>query len=704
MSRSPPPDLYDLAPRVDSGGTLLMDLITLDFETYYAQDYSLDLLTTEAYVRDPRFEMILVAIKFDNSPAFWLMRDRFEHFIREEVDWSQTAVIAHHTHFDGLILSHHFGVRPAMWIDTLSMARVIDGPKARNGLEFLAPRYGLGEKGRAVHWAKGKRLDDFSGSEIRYYGDYCCNDANLTYKLAQIFLPQIPESEVKLIDLTTRMFTEPVLIGNEPMLAGAVESERQRKIDLLYRVNLLCQVCGGSGDDPVKDLVEGTLPCKKCDGQGVDKKPIGSSEQFANLLRGFGVEPEMKQGKNEMIYAFAKTDPAMQALLEHEDEDVRFLAEARIGIKSNLVLTRAQRYHDCAARGPMPVYIKYGAAHTLRMGGGDSMNWQNLSGVNAKRPEMSVLNASIQAPPGHKLVRCDSGQGEARLVAWQAGQWDLVQAFANGEDVYSGFASVVYGRPIDRKRVAEDHIPGQVGKVSILGKGFGMGWYKFSMELLKGMLGNPPIQFTIADMEAMHIDPSRFLGNPKNIQRVNEMPSRLALSDRLIHCAVAQSLNQQYRKRYAEIPRYWDLMESVITAMIRGEEMVFANGILRTGHECIHLPGGMQLNYRGLARSNDGSASYWDGRKRTHIYGGLLTENVTQCLHRLIVCEQMLEISRVLKVALMRHDDVVCVVPDSAAEEAKQYMVQVMSKTPDWIPGLPLVGEGAIGRTLLEAK
>lgn len=684
-----------------------MDIIGLDFETYYADGYKLREMTTEAYVRDPRFEMILVSVKVNDAPAFWLLRDRFEHFVQNEVNWSKTAVVAQHAHFDGLILNHHFGVRPAMWIDTLSMARVIDGPKAANGLEHLAPRHGFGEKGHCP-WAKGKRLADFSRDEFRQYGAYCDNDNELTAKLARLFLPQLPASELQLIDLVVRMFTEPVLIGDVPRLTQAVQDEKARKIELLRRINLLCGACGGTGET---GLIVPNPVCSKCEGAGVDKKPIGSNEQFADLLRGFGIEPEMKPGKpnpdgsERRIYAFAKTDPAMQALLEHDEEPVRFLAEARIGIKSNLVLTRAQRYRDCATRGVMPVYLKYGAAHTLRMGGGDSMNWQNLSGVNAKRPEMSVLNASIQAPPGCKLVRADSGQGEARLVAWQAGQHDLVQAFAEGRDVYSEHASTVYGRPVDRKRIEADHIPGQVGKVSILGMGFGMGWYKASMELLKGMLGAPPIQFTMADMETLHVDPTRFLNNPKNIERVAAMPSRLELNDRLIHCAVVKALVDRYRQRYAQVPKYWDLMESVINAMIEGREMVFAaHGLLRTGKECIHLPGGMRLNYRGLERSDDGSASYWDGRKRTHIYGGLLTENITQCLHRLIVCEQMLEIRQVLRVALMRHDDVVCVVPEDAAPEALQYMLQVMAKAPEWAVGLPLVGEGKIGDTLLSVK
>ena len=279
----------------------MMDTITLDFETYYSADYTLDNMTTEAYVRDPRFEAILCGLKFNAAKTFWLLPDRLAPFLQDEIDWVNTALITQHAHFDGLILNHHYNVRPALHIDTLSMARVIDGPKAKNGLAFLAPRHGFGMKGQFVGQAKGKHLADFSRDELLHYVAYCCNDVDLTYQLAQLFLPQLPEDELRLIDLTVRMFTEPVFIGDQEKLRGAVAAERQRKIELLRRINLLCPACGGDGVDvKLRHLFDGTQPgdpklvCKKCDGTGVDKKPIGSSEQFANLLRSFGVEPETK--------------------------------------------------------------------------------------------------------------------------------------------------------------------------------------------------------------------------------------------------------------------------------------------------------------------------------------------------------------------------------------------------------------------------
>ena len=669
-----------------------MDLLVLDFETYYAQDYSLSKMSTEAYVRDPRFEMILLGVKINETPGFWLLPDRAEHFLKTEVDWKNTAVIAHHAHFDGLILSRHYDCRPAFWIDTLSMARVVDGPKAGNSLEDLCVRHGVGAKGDYVRFAKGKHGADFSAMEIKQYGAYCVNDCEKEYLLANIFLPLFPQSELALIDLTVRMFTEPTFIGNVDKLRAAVESEKARKVRLLHGLGAACPSCQGAG-------------CGECDGLGVNKKPFSSSEKFSDLLRSVGVEPPMKRSNTtgELIPAFAKTDPGMQDLLEHEEEVVRALAQARLAVKSTIIETRAESYQRMAERGPMPVYIKYAAARTLRWAGGDSTNWQNLSNSSTNRPEMAALKESVMAPPGHKVVVADSGQGEARVLAWLANHHELVGAFAEGRDVYSEFASSVYGRPID-KRVAGDYIPRQVGKIATLGLGFGLGWYKLSMELLKGVLGNPPIQFTMKDLETLKINADLFLRNPKKVERVNTMPSRLELNDRFIHCIVADHLVRHYRGKNTPITGFWDLMDQVINAMIRGEEMIFgAYGVLRTGYERIHLPTGLELRYRGIERNERGEASYFNGRERTKLYGGLLTENIVQCLHRCVVAEQMLEISQVLKVALMTHDEVVCVVPQDAAEDALRFMVQVMGKAPEWARGLPLVGEGGIGQTYAEA-
>lgn len=682
-----------------------MELLTLDFETFYSDTYTLSKLTTEAYCRSPLFEEILVSIKFGDTPGFWVLPDRFAHFCQHEVDWANTTVIAHHAHFDGLILSHHHNVRPAMWIDTLSMARILDGPKAGNSLHELCVRHGIGAKGDYVTFAKNKHAADFNAAEIREYGQYGVNDVERTYDLAQIFLDKMPADELKLIDLTVRMFTQPTLLGNEPMLRSAVATEQNRKRELLTNLGYACDLCGGSGQAP--DLFNGQSSCKKCDGLGINKKPFSSSAKFAEILRSIGIEPKTKTSPTtgEQIFAFARTDPAMQEMLEDQDDVVRALAEARIGVKSAIVETRAKRFADMASRGPLCVYLNYGGAHTFRWSGGDATNFQNMSNHNENRPELAVLKQSIYAPDGYRVVCSDSAQGEARLLAWVAGQLDLVEAFAQGRDVYSEHASTVYGRHVDRKKNSADKIPGHVGKVGILSFGFGSGWFKAATGFLKGALGAKPIMFTMKDVEALQIDPSPFLNNPKHVARVAEMPSRLGLNDRLVHCCVTKALVDRYRQRYTAITAFWGYMDQILGHMMRGEEVAFGpGGIMKTGKDFILMPNGLKLNYHGLEMSNDGQASYFDGRARTKIYGSLLTENLIQSLHRIIVGEQMLEIAKDLRVVLMTHDEIVTVVEEEAATLALDYMNQIISTTPAWAKGLPLSADGGIGVTYAECK
>ena len=263
----------------------------MDFECYWSADYTLTDLGTEAYVRDARYETILVGI--EEGPArHWLLPDRFDHYVKNEVDWSDTAVVMHHAHFDGLILSHHYGVKPAMFIDTLSMARALRGAKAGNSLQILGPAYGLGNKGEDTKWSKGKHLADFTNEQLWAYGHYCVNDVRLTMELAALFMEQFPADELNLIDLTVKMFTDPIFVGDEAKLRTAAATERSRKKELLTQLGYACLNCGGTGQQP--DMLTEAIPCKKCDGLGINKKPFSSNDQFAALLRRNGGEPAMK--------------------------------------------------------------------------------------------------------------------------------------------------------------------------------------------------------------------------------------------------------------------------------------------------------------------------------------------------------------------------------------------------------------------------
>ena len=427
-----------------------MAVITLDFETYYSQEFSLSKITTEEYIRDPRFEVIGVAVKVDDDETQWASgtHEEIGKWLKT-FPWESSALLAHNTMFDGAILSWVFDIHPKMLLDTLSMGRAVDGIEVGGSLAAMVQRYELGEKGTEVLKAIGKRRADFTPEELAQYGDYCINDVELTYKLfAALVGKDFPKSELKLIDLTLRMFTEPKLELNLPLLEKHLIEVRERKADLL----------------------------KKC--SMVDNKLLMSNDKFAEQLIALGVNPPRKisLATNKETWAFAKSDEEFKALLDYPDERVQALVSARLGTKSTLEETRTERLIGIAKRGLMPVPLKYYAAHTGRWGGSDNLNLQNLPsrGANA-----ATLKKAIMAPEGYVIIDSDSSQIEARTLAWFAGQGDVVKAFAAREDVYVKMAARIYNVP--EAEVTKDQR--FVGKTTILGCGYGMGAVKFQTAL-----------------------------------------------------------------------------------------------------------------------------------------------------------------------------------------------------------------------------
>jgi DNA polymerase len=426
-----------------------MNLITLDFETYYTtKDLGFKTQTTEEYVRDPRFEVIGVAVKVNDEPTQWCSDSLAEIDLwLHQFDWDNSMVVAHNAMFDMAILNWHFDIRPKAIADTLSMARAINGIEVGNSLKKLALHYQLGVKGEEVLQAVNLRRRDFSEQQLAEYGAYCRNDVDLTYDLFLTLLPMFQKVELKLIDLTIRMFTEPQLRLDESLL-------QQHLIDVKLRKQLLLDECGAN----IEDLM--------------------SNQKFAEVLRGLGVEPPMKisltTGKEAL--ALAKSDEGFKALAEHPDERVQTLVAARLGNKTTLEETRTERLIGIAGRGKIPVPLSYYAAHTGRWGGSDKINFQNFPsrGDNAGK-----LKKAILAPEGHVIIDCDSAQIEARVLAWFAQQDDLVEAFKNGEDVYKIMASAIY------RKEREEVTPSErfVGKTTILGAGYGMGSAKFQTQL-----------------------------------------------------------------------------------------------------------------------------------------------------------------------------------------------------------------------------
>ena len=611
-----------------------MDLITLDFETYYDREFSLSKMTTESYIRDPQFEVIGVGIKVNNEPTEWASgtHEQIKTYLHT-FNWEESMVLCHNTLFDGAILSWRFAVRPRIYTDTLCIARALHGVEVGGSLKSLTERYNIGAKGTEVLSAIGKRRADFTPEELDRYGDYCVNDVELTYKLFSIFMQkEFPKQELKIIDLTLRMFIDPILELDTGLLESHLEDIKYRKDKLLIDAGV------------------------------TDKKELMSNSKFAEVLKSLGVIPPMKTslttGKETL--AFAKTDEAFKALLEHDDDQVQALVAARLGTKSTLEETRTQRFIDISKRGLLPVPVRYYAAHTGRWGGDDKINLQNLP---SRGPNGKKLKRSIITPEGYTMIDCDSAQIEARVLAWFAGQDNLTEAFRNKEDVYVKMASTIYNVPEDE--VTKDQR--FVGKTTILGAGYGMGAVKFQAQL----------QSFGFDMDLHE----------------------------------ARRVISIYREANWKISQVWREAQNMVHYLANGYTLQFGlEGVLEVyGYEkAIRLPSGLLLRYDDLKAEYDGEGkleyTYKTRRGRTRIYGGKVIENVCQAIARCIIGEQMLQIAKRHRVVLTVHDSVVCCVPDAEVAEAQAYIEECMSWTPDWAAGLPINCESGTGKSYGECE
>ena len=419
-----------------------MKIITLDFETYYSQEFSLTKMTTEEYVRDERFEVIGVAVSVDGGEPTWCSggRETLHQFLAS-YDISNNLCLAHNAQFDGAILNWVYGIKPKGWLDTLCMGRALHGTQVGGSLKVLTQFYDVGVKGSEVEDAKGYRRGNFTPEHLAQYGEYCKNDVAITFELFKKMSHGFPRTELRLIDLTVRMFTEPVL------KLSLLTLEKHLSVVKIRREELL---------------------------ENFSEEDLMSNDKFAGLLQSFGVSPPRKISKTtgKEAWAFAKTDEEFKALLDHFDPEVQTLVAARLGVKGTLEETRTQRFLEIARRGALPIPLRYYAAHTGRWGGDDKVNLQNL-------PRNSMLKFAIRAPEGYVMIDSDSSQIEARTLAWLAGQDDLVNAFDKGEDVYKIMASAIYGKAITEITKEERF----VGKTTILGAGYGMGSTKFKNQL-----------------------------------------------------------------------------------------------------------------------------------------------------------------------------------------------------------------------------
>src|SRR5574340_1011651 len=369
-------------------------LVSLDFETFYDDQYTLSKLSTSEYIRDPRFEALMVGVKVGRRPRKVIPGPKIGAELAK-VDWKTHSLLCHNTHFDGLILSHHYKIVPRRYYCSLSMARGLHSNEIGAGLDEVAVFYGrAGKLKGTLEQMKGRRYKDLVREGLYdQAAEYCGVDVDEMLGIFEEMARKMPVDEMDLIDLTCRMFCDPVLLVDIPRVQAELERERDKRRKMfttLLRPEKFEHVLKGK-----EKLLEGDERTEL-----ITKRVIGSNEQFADLLRIEGIEPPvkispawMKKSREERTdagkytYAFAKTDLDFIGLPNNEElirgkldpataegvmrissrqEYIRRLVEARLAVKSTSNISRAERFLVSGAHGMrLPVGYAYYRAHCL---------------------------------------------------------------------------------------------------------------------------------------------------------------------------------------------------------------------------------------------------------------------------------------------------------------------------------------------------
>tara|TARA_R110000796_G_scaffold1599_1_gene6325 strand:+ start:5975 stop:7813 length:1839 start_codon:yes stop_codon:yes gene_type:complete len=610
----------------------------------------------------PDTEIISCGFKFDDGETEIVFGEANVIEYASKVDWSQYWVVGHNlSGFDSMILAWRMHVKPRLWGCTLAMSRPIHAKDAGGSLAKLVAHYKIGYKDQSALIAtKGRRLSEFTEKEIADMALYNKDDVDQCYALLRRLIPQTRKDEVRLIDMTIRMLVEPKFEANSSLLYDTLVEEGIRKKKVLLEASKEMNVYDAAQTD--EENIEAIL------------KLLSSAAKFAAFLRTVGVEVPTKisarTGKE--IPALAKTDEEFLALQEHDNPIVATAAAARLDAKSTILQTRINAFLDASNAHPdkrVPIPLKYYGADTTGRWSGWGYNPQNLPRVNPYAPRPSdALRKSLIAPAGYKVVVADLSGIELRVnhFLWKVpSSTAMFQADPEKADLYKDFASKLYAVPYDGVTKQQR----QVGKVAHLGLGFGAGWKTF-MTVAKLMGG-------------VEIDESE-----------------------------SQDIVNQWRDSYYEITRGWRTCHNVLPTIMRGATGAALDpwGMVVPVPEGLKTPKGI-IRYPSLRTERneaDGRMEfvYGHGRNKARIYAGKIDENIVQHLARCVIADNALTVQDLtgLNPALMVHDELVYIVPESESQDMLDLVQKVMRTPPIWWPELVTWSEGDIGDTYGDAK
>lgn len=677
-----------------------MNVLTVDFETYYDREYSLSKMTMIEYIMDGRFQPIMMSYAINDEPVKNVIGYPNIKRILDGIDWNNTVLNAQNTAFDATIIRARFGHTARYYTDTMAMARVtaahvFEGASLAAIAKVLqANGVHVPPKGKEVESALGMHLyNAYSGtpyiakkattdpSELQRghallmaYVEYCNNDVHLAREAFKYFTKMITPDEMQYGNMILKCYIEPSLYLDLPIIEEEIARIHERDEQ---RARYVADQYFNGNQAELRSVCR-SVPKFTEFLQGLGGKLEHEIDEDTDYT--FIIPSKYSEKKGRVEPCYSKTFPPVIEMCDRIDE-IGDIFRTKLAMSSSIELSRAERFRaiaklDCGFGMPYTV----SGAHTHRLGGSGGLNVQNLSS-GRKEGQSNALKRSISAPPGHKVVVFDSSQIELRTGSYIAGDNTTLNLFVVGKDPYSQQAALIYGgNPDEIKKLAKSgvepyaSIQRPAGKASLLSNIYGTGAVGF-MNYAKLMGVNMTLE------EAQHIV-------------------------------------KVYRETHPEVVATWNACEVALRGMIAGASGYFGgpNGKLfyydgsRINHGVcmpgIRLPDGNWLNYHCLSMREreypDGSTKMnyaYRGLKEGRIqwiftYAARIFENCNQALAFAVMKYQALLINQRYKIVLNTHDEWGIVVKDDEVEQAKEYMQWCMRQVPEWAKGLPVDCEG----------
>lgn len=640
------------------------DILCLDFESYFNTEYSLKKMSMIEYIMDERFELtgLGVGIEFGSGsfkdtkffpPECLESRTLGDiETIYGEGNLEGATVLVQNARFDITILQEKFGIVPKYIIDLKDLACHYDA-RMSHRLGDMAKMFGLKHKGDTMQF-KGLHYNTMTKEQRTALVEYTIGDIEIETGLFKILLPKLsnPVTEIQLMRHTLDLWL---------YKRFRVDIKAATKLKIKMRTQM-AKTIKDSGHTPKE------LRSKKFVGYLQAALPEGETVPMK-----LSPKPHKKTGKHELIPALAKDDEACQQLVVHPKKEVRDLVLARLGAKSwptHIKRVQSLISQTNANSGLLRIPLNYYGGHTGRWSGSEKINLQNMAGAGRRGkghdPLLGKTKEMLMAIPNHKLGIADSAQIEARILAWFAEQMDLLNGFANGEDVYSEFATTLFQTTVRKPKKTDPpqlakylEIKRGFGKDSILGCGFGLGAMRFYGDCLKNPTLRPLFDSGQYDFK------------------------------------FCKKVIKTYRAKYSRIPEYWGKVERAFRQCIRFPHLEPTVGPItfrcKNAEVQIQLPSGRILYYRHCRIDKRKSIRYHGGA----LWGGSITENIVQSVARDLLGYWILECEKVgLDIVLHIHDSIIMMMPEDTAwrrkiEVQSKLFGDIMCSVPDWAEGFP---------------